>query len=209
MKEFVLEKNAFLDCDVRGLYHAEWHGQSPSKNPSFIYKLKNDPHHRWSQEQLRIAANELCHLLQKDLPQISEYVGNRPLTVCVVPRAKKESFYCDDQLLFKKVVSFCVQRTAGFVDGTSFIKRVENTFTTHLKNPMEGFINDGRKPYPGIALDSCVFSDQIKGRDILLIDDIYTKTSNIDEDMVQALFEQGARSVIFYAIGYTVFRNKR
>ena len=74
---------------------------------------------------------------------------------------------------------------------------------------MEGFINDGDVPYPGIALDSCVFSDQIKGRDILLIDDIYTKTVNIDEDMVQALFEQGARLVIFYAIGYTVYRNKR
>ena len=40
MKEFVLEKNAFLDCDVQGFYHAEWHGSSHPENPNFIYKLK-------------------------------------------------------------------------------------------------------------------------------------------------------------------------
>ena len=42
------------------------------------------------------------------------------------------------------------------------------------------------------------------GKDILLIDDIYTKTVNIDEDAIQALLDNGARSVFFYAIGKTV-----
>ena len=32
----------------------------------------------------------------------------------------------------------------------------------------------------------------------------YTQTVNIIEDAIQALFDKGARSVIFYAIGYTV-----
>jgi predicted amidophosphoribosyltransferase len=42
------------------------------------------------------------------------------------------------------------------------------------------------------------------GKDILLIDDIYTKTVNIDEDAIQALLSKGAKSVSFYAIGFTV-----
>lgn len=42
------------------------------------------------------------------------------------------------------------------------------------------------------------------GTRILLIDDIYTKTVNIDEDAIQALLNKGARQVFFYAIGYTI-----
>jgi hypothetical protein len=37
-----------------------------------------------------------------------------------------------------------------------------------------------------------------------LIDDVYTRTVNIDEDMVQALLSSGANSVTFYAIGKTI-----
>lgn len=44
---------------------------------------------------------------------------------------------------------------------------------------------------------------QRKDKDILLIDDIYTKTINIDEDAIQALIESGAKSVTFYAVGRT------
>lgn len=207
MKQFVMEKNDYLDRNVRGLYHAEWHGAKDPQSPQFVYTFKNDRLER-SAWQLESATKRLRRVLMKDFECITQVV-KRPFTVCVVPRSKREDSYDKNQLLFKAVVGECAASTVGLVDGTSFIKRVKNTLTTHLKDPMEGFINDGNDPYPGIALDSCVFSDQIKGRDILLIDDIYTKTVNIDEDMVQALFEQGARSVIFYAIGYTVFRNKR
>jgi predicted amidophosphoribosyltransferase len=42
------------------------------------------------------------------------------------------------------------------------------------------------------------------GKDILLIDDVYTCSINIDEDAIQALYDNGANSVIFYAIGKTV-----
>ena len=38
---------------------------------------------------------------------------------------------------------------------------------------------------------------------ILLIDDIYTKTVNVDEDCIQALYDAGAARVIFYAVAYT------
>ena len=44
----------------------------------------------------------------------------------------------------------------------------------------------------------------VKGKDILLIDDVYTKSINIDEDAIQVLLDKGARSVLFYCIGKTV-----
>jgi hypothetical protein len=37
-----------------------------------------------------------------------------------------------------------------------------------------------------------------------LIDDLYSKSINIDEDAIQALIEKGANRVFFYAIGRTV-----
>ena len=61
-------------------------------------------------------------------------------------------------------------------------------------------------PYAGITNDTCTLSDEIIGKDILLIDDLYTKTVNIDEDCLQALIDKGARSVYFYSIGKTVSR---
>ena len=54
--------------------------------------------------------------------------------------------------------------------------------------------------------DTCSISDDVIGKDILLIDDLYTKTVNIDEDCIQALLDKGARSVIFYSIGKTLLR---
>ena len=59
-------------------------------------------------------------------------------------------------------------------------------------------------PYPGITKTTCTISDEIKGKDILLIDDVYTKDVGIDEDAIQALFDHGAKSVIFYSVGKTL-----
>jgi hypothetical protein len=42
-------------------------------------------------------------------------------------------------------------------------------------------------PYIGITNATCNISDDVIGKDILLIDDIYTKTVNIDEDAIQSL----------------------
>jgi len=43
----------------------------------------------------------------------------------------------------------------------------------------------------------------------LLIDDIYTKSINIDEDAIQALIDKGAKSIVFYAIGKTLSREEK
>jgi len=64
--------------------------------------------------------------------------------------------------------------------------------------------NNGDTPYPGITISTCDIASDVRGKDILLIDDIYTKTINIDEDAIQALLDSGATSVHFYAIGRTI-----
>lgn len=203
MNRFTIEANNFLDRNVVGYYHADFHGASHPENPDFLYKFKNDPHHKWTQQHLRYATNDLNKVLCIDFPEIMRHVKLNPLTVCVVPRAKAENSYRPDQLLFRATVRAYAQSTPGLRDGSDFIIRHTNTRTTHLRRPVDGFKNDGQMPYPGIAIDTCHFSPQISERDIILVDDIYTRTVNIDEDMVQALFDNGARSVVFYAIGNT------
>lgn len=203
MIKFKINSNQFLDRDVSGYFHANFHGAGQPGNPDFLYKLKNDPHHKWSHQHLQSAIYDLHEVLSKDLPEIMRDVQLKSLTVCVVPRAKENGAYRYDQLLFKLAVGEYAKSTPGFRDGSDFIVRHTNTRTTHLRQPMTGFVNDGPMPYPGIALDTCDFSPQINGSDILLIDEIYTRTVNIDEDVMQALFCKGARSVVFYAIGNT------
>ncbi len=204
MNEFKMEANRFLMRDIVGYYHTEFGGVNYPRNPNFLYKLKNDPHHNWNLQDLRNAVNALYKVLSIDFPEIMRLVGLDSLTVCVVPRAKAENFYRPNQLLFKKTIrAYIHQSNLNFHDGTNFIIRHTNTRTTHLKLPIQGFENDGMMPYPGIAADTCHFSPKINGCDILLVDDVYTKTVNIDEDMVQALFNNGAKSVVFYAIGNT------
>ena len=198
-----MEANQFLNRNVSGYFHADFHGAGHPGNPDFLYKLKNDPHHNWNQQHLRYAVNDLNAVISIDFPEIIQQVTADVLTVCVVPRAKAEAAYRPNQLLFKATVGQYARSTLGFADGSDFIIRHTNTRTTHLRRSVEGFENDGQMPYRGIASDTCNFSTQIRGRDILLVDDIYTKTVNIDEDMAQALFDNGARSVVFYAIGKT------
>jgi hypothetical protein len=198
-----MEANQFLCRDVVGYFHSDFLGAGRPGNPDFLYRFKNDPHHNWSQQNLRYAADDLIRVLRIDFPEIMRYVQDDPLTVCVVPRAKADNAYRPDQLLFRATVGAYARSTRGLQDGSDFIIRHTNTRTTHLRQPIDGFENDGLMPYPGIASSTCHFAPQISGRDILLLDDIYTKTVNIDEDMVQALFDNGARSVVFYAIGNT------
>ncbi|MEQ1554840.1 MAG: hypothetical protein ABL929_11705 [Ferruginibacter sp.] len=143
-----------------------------------------------------------------DLPEIVRQVNVSPLTVCVVPRAKADNTYRPNQLLFRATIRNAVNQLGNsFRDGTNFIVRHTNTKTTHLRKPMEGFVNDGAEPYPGVSSATCNFSRNINGQNILLIDDIYTRTVNIDEDMIQSLLNSGANSVTFYAIGNTVYNH--
>jgi phosphoribosylpyrophosphate synthetase len=196
----------YLDVAVQGYYHDSYHsGDNEIRRrkgtvENIITMLKNSFGSE-ARVNLIAAKNTLKNILTRDLNDIAKLSGNQSLTVCVIPRAKKLSAYNSDQLLFKTAVSESLKGSNQLQDGTDFIKRHTNTRTTHLNKSGNG--GDGKLPYPGITLETCFISSNVYGKDIILVDDLYTKTVNIDEDAIQALLTRGARSVIFYSLGKT------
>jgi hypothetical protein len=203
MKRFIIQCNEYLKQEIQGFYHEDYHGGGKWKTPgtieNIITTLKNDitP---FPNDVLISTANSLRTILIEDLPQILHIRGLNNLSVCTIPRAKVS--YQQNQLLFKATISNVANQLTGFVDSTDFIIRHTDTRTTHRDKA--GYGGNGDLPYPEITNNTCHISDEVIGKDILLIDDLYTKTINIDEDAIQALLNKGAKSVIFYAVGRTV-----
>ena len=207
MKQFTVIANDILSRNVQAFYHEDYMGGGrwnvTGTVENTICTLKNDitP---YTESVLQNARNQLIGILRTDLLQVLQLTGRTTLRVCVIPRAKKEEFYRANQLYLRATIQSVVLRLDRFEDGTHDIIRQTNTRTTHRNKSGHG--GDGRMPYAGITNDTCTLSDEIIGKDILLIDDLYTKTVNIDEDCLQALIDKGARSVYFYSIGKTVSR---
>ena len=191
---------------ITAYYHADYNSggawQIQGSIENMIWTLKNDidpfP------QRLQAVTQQFAKILQQDLPQILRQTSKNNLTVCVIPRSKSENYYRKNQLFFREIISIVVDNLPNFENGTKYIIRHTNTRTTHLDRNGEG--GDGNLPYPGITKDTCTISDQVRGKDILLIDDLYTKTVNIDEDAIQTLLNKGAKSVTFYSVGKTVPR---
>jgi len=212
---FTIEKNQFLDRPIQGYYHQDYVGYRMPGNPDFINHLKNtfgDVKH----EDLRAAEWKLAQILEEDLDRIRAIAmdhNHQNLTVCVVPRSKAIHTYKPDQMLFRNTIDALIETYFAYGDalggpkmyfienGLDYITRHTNTRTTHMSR--SGYGGDGDMPYPGITKTTCHISEKVRGRNILLIDDIYTKTVNIVEDCIQALFDNGAKSVVFYAVGKT------
>jgi hypothetical protein len=193
--------NYYLKREVQAYFNSKYSsgaGQWQVKGSieNIICTLKNDitP---YTEIVLQNVCGQLENILKTDLPQVLKLSGKNSLVVCVVPRAKVN--YNANQLYFKKTVSKVANQLQGFIDGTDYIKRVKDTKTTHRARSGHG--GNGDMPYPNITVNTCDFSIYVKDRDILLIDDLYTNSVNIDEDAIQALFDKGAKSVIFYSIG--------
>lgn len=209
LKEFIIESNDFLEKDIHSFYHKNYisrgNWQVEGKIEHLIWSIKNDEGCKESHKRyLSTAYKRLKFILRKELPKIKEKIGVENLSVCVVPRAKKESEYKEDQLLFRKAVSDVVEELKedlSLTNGTKYLVRHTSTKTTHLRNSED--LSPYPAPYPGITQETCYISDNVKGKDILLIDDVYTKTANIDEDAIQALLNKGVNSVYFYAIAKT------
>jgi len=199
IKKFKIKANAYLRKDIIGFYHTDYVGFNKPGNPDYLNILKNDFNNN-SKEELERAQAQLYKVLKNDLNYFS-----RKLTICVVPRSKAEKKYSLNQLLFKETVKK-VANELNFKDGTNYIIRHTDTKTTHMTHSVRGkeWAGEGSMPYLGITKDTCILSDEIIGKEILLIDDIYTFGINIDEDAIDALLDKGAKSVIFYAIGKTV-----
>jgi hypothetical protein len=198
----------FLKQDTNAFFHADYNSgsswQIPRSIENLIWTFKNDVDP--FPERLPNVQQQLSAILRQDLPEILRQTRKNNLTVCVVPRSKAEGHYRANQLLFRMVISNVVDQLPNFENGTNYIVRHTNTRTTHLDRNGEG--GDGNLPYPGITKDTCTISGQVNDKNILLIDDLYTKSVNIDEDAIQALLDKGANSVTFYSVGKTVSRNQ-
>lgn len=201
------QRTRCLHYDTKAFYHSNYHGGGNWKIngtiENLICTLKND-RTPYSQQTMMNCVAKLVEILKNDLPIIKLQLGYNKLRVCVVPRAKRESHYNKNQLLFRGSVQFATNSLCGFEDGTHDIIRHTNTRTTHSN--ISGNGGNGPLPYCGITLETCNISSNIQGKNILLIDDLYTKTIGIDEDAIQALHDKGANNVFFYSVGKTVSR---
>ncbi len=202
MNRFIISKNRFLKTETVGYYHQDYTGFKQKDNPDFLNVLKNTFNVE-SGTNLKNAGKRVVGILKLDIPNIIE-ANNLPNSIIVcVPRAKALKSYADSQLFFKLAVGFAANKISGAIDGTDYIRRIVNTRTTHIRKQIS-IQNDGDMPYPGITVATCeIDSFRIKNQNIILIDDIYTKTVNVDEDCIQALLDNGAGKVIFYSVGYS------
>lgn len=210
MNNFIIKPNGYLRHSIKAFYHSDYKSGNSERRETIgtveniITTLKNQFKEK-SNDVLIKAGNSLIEILQEDLLKILQKTGKDKLTICVIPRAKALSTYSPNQLVFKQAVSLFIKKNDNFIDGTNYITRHTDTRTTHLDR--SGYGGDGDLPYPGITKKTCTISIDVKGKDILLIDDLYTESINIDEDAIQALLDSGANSVVFYSLGKTAPRN--
>ena len=203
MYKFEIQSNEYLKNSMTGYYDRDMKsyyvgGETPMHT---LKNLKLDI----GEQELLDAKDEMKSAIKKFLARFTFSDDDDKIYVCVVPRSKAS--FAEKQLYFKKAVQESVEEIGlpnHILDGTDFIRRIKDTKTTHISRELPGFDNVGSKPYPGIAKDTCRFHFPIKGKQILLIDDIYTIGCNVDEDFIQTLYDLGASKVFFYAVGRTV-----
>ena len=179
MERFTIQKNDFLSHDCAGYFHLYYVGYGQPGNPDYLNTLKNifvSTH----PDTLRAASRQAAALMIQDIPQVMDAEGLDTAILMAVPRSK--SGMCNWQLGFKAAVRTTVKALQGdglsVIDGTDFIFRHTSTKMTHLRKPVSNFENTGSEPYPGITKDTGdIQNESIKGRTVILIDDIYTKRS--------------------------------
>ncbi len=189
-------RDDYLDRDVDLYFHDLYHGFR-STNNSIIYVnyLKNDC--RDYDNRIADSEDKAAGVLAADLMKLVGLYG--PLTVCGIPRSKREKSYPPEKMGLKRAIRKAIAMNSNLADGLDYIVRHTNTRCTHRSHWGNG--GDGEGPRPGLLRDTCTLSRDIAGKSIVLVDDIYTAGVGIDEDGVQALFDVGAKSVIMYAFG--------
>jgi len=204
---FNINPNNFLKINTIGYYNCDYTRFNMPNNPNFLNMLKNTYGNTDINELIK-ARDIVCNILQIDITDIINNSGISNWVIVCVPRARAFKNYQANQLMFREAVNNAVNKINGAINGLDYIIRTKDTYTTHLGNATKkGHFpwNTGPEPYPGITRDTCsIDEDKIKDQNIILIDDIYTNTVNIDEDCIQALYDKGAKNVLLYVIGYTV-----
>lgn len=201
----MIEKNSFLS---RNIIHYWRHSyvRVDYGNSSVDGQISDD---------IRTLKNQFCdksisilqcasQRIEKDISEGLDILLHRlaaakqPWVVVAVPRSK--ATFCKDQLYLIKAISDAVPQYLA-QNGAYFIKRHTDTKTTHLMNTKNGDMNKtGDAPYPGITGKTCSLHGNVNGKNVILIDDIYTYGVNIDEDCAQFLFDNGARNVVLYTL---------
>ena len=199
MKEFKVKQNKILEQEINGYYNCDYVGYQKQGNPDFINRLKNMSK-QYTELDLVDDFIEVAERFSKDIEGIMKKENKYNYVVCVIPRSKTDKSYSQSQLMFKKAIS-SIANKLQLKDATNAISRTRNTKTTHnwrLEN------NNGDMPYKGITKDTCTIDENaIKGKDIILVDDIYTEDVNVAEDCIQTLLDIGAKSVKLYVIAKT------
>lgn len=214
MESYIIYANDYLGKDTNA-YFSLYYIDKYNVDTKFILTFKNT--FGWEKIYDLINAKAKAEaILIRDLSEIINLENLGTCTIVAVPRAKALNTYLPEQLYLIDAISKAAQSINNVIDGTSYIQRYKNTKTTHLDSDIgrmtvQGNIprgenaNDGDEPKPGITLDTCkIRADKIKGQTIILVDDIYTPTRNIDEDCIQALYDLGAKRVIFYSFAKTI-----
>ena len=129
MKSFTINKNSYLDRDVKGYYNCDYVGYQQKGNPDFINRLKNMTK---SHNEMDLVKDfiEVADRATNDLKHIIENEGLFNPVICVAPRSKAEKSYSPCQLMFKKAISSVVNNLDA-INGADYIKRIKDTKTTH------------------------------------------------------------------------------
>ncbi|BFU60430.1 MULTISPECIES: hypothetical protein [Rodentibacter] len=206
MKEFLIFPNNYLSRIIQGYFREFYYHKGDSRGTlEYLLSLKND-FNNIPISQLHKACTELKEGLKDEIIEIASKIEQEgDIAICVVPRSKAKNTYSNQQQLFSSSINDVVNELANpitkVVNGVHWITRHTDTRTTHLNK--SGYGGKGDMPYVGITKDTCYIDNEVFGKNIILIDDIYTKTANIDEDCIQALLDKGAKTVVFFAIGKT------
>lgn len=210
MYKYTIEKNEFLSRNVDAFYRCDYLRWNQPNNPDYLNILKNT-YNDTPNYKLLCASNSVKEGLSREIDQVLLTLVGTDAVICVIPRSKKEHSYNVNQLLFRKSVNDIVDELLDVpfdfykvkvINGIDSFKRYLDTCTTHLAGSRVGGGN-GSMPYIGITHDTCKTSKLIEDKQVLLIDDIYTKNVNIVEDAIQYLLDNGASNVTFFSVART------
>ncbi|QLB13842.1 hypothetical protein EV697_10627 [Bisgaardia hudsonensis] len=202
-----IEPNNYLSQKVPLVYFCDYLRAKEPSNPNFLLVFKNKDNIQ-PIPMLEKASSILNLILEFTFSvhfgklNYTQKASKNNLVMVCVPRSRKEGELTDTQKYFRKTVSDFAKNHPLIGDATSAIIRIKNTATTHLSRG--AYATDGNMPYPGITKDTCYIDEsQIKGKYVILVDDIYTKSVNVVEDCAQALLDYGAYKVMVFTIAKT------
>ena len=211
LRKITLRRNVFINEWTDCYYVLDYLRHGIPGNPEFLLTLKNT----FNSENiynLRVAKNKVKDILYRYTPYVMKDAGMSCCAMVCVPRAKAFTSYKRTQMYLLEAVSEAAGEIPNVTDATAAIVRTADTKTTHLSGSVMRVTaggtresNSGPEPYPGITKDTCIIdAKSVREKNVILVDDIYTPSVNIDEDCAQALYDAGAKKVVLFAISYTV-----